>query len=409
MKYNFDTIIDRSNTASVKWEIPSDGSIPSDVLPMWVADMDFETVPAVKEHLIQVAARGIYGYTARMDDYNQAVCDWFSNRFSWNIEKNWIVSTTGVVFALAAAVRAFTNEGDAILIQQPVYYPFSNVITRNHRNLVVSNLKECYVLPDTTKCGKEQYLKEGCEATLHYEMDFDDLERKIVENDVKMMILCNPHNPIGRVWTKQELGHVAEICGKYQVQIISDEIHCDFVREGFAHTPFHTLDHPWSKRAVICTAPSKTFNLAGLQASNIIISDPELRKAYTTQLNEIASFGAGLFGLEACKVAYQTGADWVDELVSYIDGNYQYVKSYIEEHLPKIKVVELQGTYLLWLDFRTYEFTDEELSKRMLKEAKIWVDDGTMFGEGGTGFMRLNLATPRGYVEQAMEQLKWAF
>lgn len=388
MKYNFDTIIDRKHTSCIKWDIPSDGSIPEDVLPMWVADMDFETVPEVRARLMEVAAHGIYGYTAKTDEYYEAVCSWFGKRFSWNIEREWIVSTTGVVLALAAAVRAFTKEGDGVLIQQPVYYPFSNVVTRNNRQLIVNQLKETAGV---------------------YEMDFDDLEAKIKEQNVKMMILCNPHNPIGRVWKRDELERLAEICSKYQVQIVADEIHCDFIRPGFSHVPFGTLDHPWSKQAVVCTAPSKTFNLAGLQASNIIIQDREVRRAYTTELNAMASFGAGLFGLEACKTAYQAGAEWVDELNTYIDGNYQYIKSYIEEHLPKIKVVELQGTYLLWLDFRAYGYTDEELSRKMLIDAKIWLDDGTMFGAGGSGFMRVNLAAPRAYMEQAMEQLVRAF
>lgn len=388
MKYNFDKIVDRKNTSCIKWDIPTDGSIPEDVLPMWVADMDFETVPEVKERLMEVAAHGIYGYTAKTDDYYQAVCDWFTNRFSWNVEKNWIVSTTGVVLALAAAVRAFTKEGDAVLIQQPVYYPFSNVVTRNNRKLVVSQLKE---------------------SSVHYEIDFADLEEQIRTHQVKMMILCNPHNPIGRVWKKEELERMTAICSKYQVQIVADEIHCDFIRPGFTHVPFGTLEHPWSKQAVVCTAPSKTFNLAGLQASNIIIQDDEVRKVYTAELNAMAAFGAGLFGLEACKAAYQTGADWVDELNTYIDGNYQYLKSYIEEHLPKIKVAELQGTYLMWLDFRAYGYTDEVLSRKMLKDAKIWLDDGTMFGAGGSGFMRVNIAAPRAYIERAAELLRQAF
>ncbi len=396
MKYNFDTIIDRKNTSCIKWDIPSDGSIPNEVLPMWVADMDFETVPEVKDRLIEVAAHGIYGYTAKTDEYYDAVCEWFFSRFSWRIKKEWIVSTTGVVMALAAAVRAFTKEGDSVLIQQPVYYPFSNVVTRNHRKLIINPLKR--VKSETSASD-----------TVSYEMDFFDLEEKIKSHQVKMMILCNPHNPIGRVWKQQELERLAEICGKYQVQIVADEIHCDFIRPGFTHVPFGTLNHPWSKQAVVCTAPSKTFNLAGLQASNIIIQDASVRKAYTTELNAMASFGPGLFGLEACKTAYEYGADWVDELNTYLDGNYQYIKSYIEEHLPKIKVVELQGTYLLWLDFRKYGLTDEELSQKMLQDAKIWVDDGTMFGEGGAGFMRVNIAAPRAYIEKAAEQLYQAF
>ena len=405
MIYNFDKIIDRTNTGCIKWNPSLGENVPADVLPMWVADMDFETVPTVKERLMEVAAHGIYGYTDKTDGYYDAVIHWFGTRFNWKLQKEWIVSTTGVVMALAAAVRAYTKEGDGILIQQPVYYPFSNVIKKNNRKLVVNSLKEC-TDPLTGTAEKDSMVANDA---VHYEMDFADLEAKIKEENVKMMILCNPHNPIGRVWKREELERVCEICENYQVQIIADEIHCDFIRPGFVHVPFGTLDCPWSKKAVICTAPSKTFNLAGLQASNIIIPDDKVRALYEEELERISIHGAGLFGLEACKTAYETGADWVDELNAYIDGNYQYIKSYIEEHLPKIKVVELQGTYLLWLDFRAYGYSDKELSDKMLQEAKIWVDDGTMFGAGGSGFMRFNLAAPRVYMEKAMKQLQEAF
>lgn len=392
MRYDFDKIINRRNTDSIKWDLQAYDGAPADILPMWVADMDFETVPEVKERLMEVAAHGIYGYTRKSDAYTKAVTDWFDRRFSWKIEADQIVSTTGVVMALSAAVRAFTEAGDSVLIQQPVYYPFANVVNANDRKLVVSQLKEtCH------------------EGRRSYEMDFADLEAKIKEHHVKMVILCNPHNPTGRIWTKQELELYCQICERYQVQIVSDEIHCDFIRPGFSHVPFATLDCPWSKKAMICTAPSKTFNLAGLQASNIIIPDETVRKSYIQELNRISIHGAGLFGLEACKTAYTYGAEWVDELNAYIDGNYQYVKAYIEEHLPKVQVFELQGTYLLWLDFRAYGFSDEELSEKVLKDAKIWIDDGTMFGQGGSGFIRVNLATPRAYVEQAMKQLKSVF
>ena len=394
---DFDALINRKGTNSIKWDIPTDGKIPEDVLPMWVADMDFVTAPKIQERLAEVVAHGIYGYTGVSAAYRKAVQSWFKSRFHWQIEPEWIVSITGIVMALAAAVRAFTKEGDTVLIQQPVYYPFSNVVKVNNRQLVVSQLKE--VAP----------AQGDVSNSISYEMDFADLEEKIQSNNVKMMILCNPHNPIGRVWAKSDLERVCAICEKYQVQIISDEIHCDFISPGYTHVPFMTLDCPWAKHAVVCTAPSKTFNLAGLQASNVIIADEEVRKTFTDELNRQGIHGAGLFGLTACQAAYETGADWVDELNAYIYGNYQCMKSYIEEHLPKIKVVELQGTYLLWLDFRAYGYSDEELSRKMLEVAKIWVDDGTMFGDGGSGFMRINLATPRSYIEKALELLTAAF
>ena len=245
------------------------------------SDMDFETAPEIKERLRQITEHGIYGYTGRTDAYNEAVIAWFSRRFQWKIEDRWIISTPGVVFALATAVRSYTEPGDGILIQQPVYYPFERVISRNGRVPVISRLIE----------GTEQY-----------EMDFIDMERKIREQNVKMMILCSPHNPVGRVWKKEELEQLGTLCETYGVTVVVDEIHCDFVRKGYKHVPFGTLE-PFGKKAVICTAPSKTFNLAGLQASNIIIADPVLRRKFVTELNAQGMFGAGLYGLAACQTA----------------------------------------------------------------------------------------------------------
>lgn len=245
-------------------------------------------------------------------------------------------------------------------------------------------------------------------GTEQYEMDFIDMERKIREQNVKMMILCSPHNPVGRVWKKEELEQLGTLCEKYGVTVVVDEIHCDFVRKGYKHVPFGTLEH-FGKKAVICTAPSKTFNLAGLQASNIIIADPVLRRKFVTELNAQGMFGAGLYGLAACQTAYETGEEWLEQLLDYLEGNYQYIKTYLQEKLPKVRLTELQGTYLIWMDFRAYGYTDQELNRIMQKEAKLWLDDGPMFGQGGRGFMRLNLAAPRSVVEDAMERLYHAF
>lgn len=387
MKYDFDSVIDRRDTACEKYSFLKKHGLDEDVLPMWVADMDFETVPEIKERLRQITEHGIYGYTGRTDAYNEAVISWFSRRFQWKIEDRWIISTPGVVFALATAVRTYTEPGDGILIQQPVYYPFERVISRNGRVPVISRLIG----------GTEQY-----------EMDFIDMERKIREQNVKMMILCSPHNPIGRVWKKEELEQLGTLCEKYGVTVVVDEIHCDFVRKGYKHVPFGTLE-PFGKKAVICTAPSKTFNLAGLQASNIIIADPVLRRKFVTELNAQGMFGAGLYGLAACQTAYETGEEWLEQLLDYLEGNYQYIKTYLQEKLPKVRLTELQGTYLIWMDFRAYGYTDQELNRIMQKEAKLWLDDGPMFGQGGSGFMRLNLATPKSLVEDAMERLYHAF
>lgn len=387
MKYDFDRVIDRRDTACEKYSFLKKHGLDEDVLPMWVADMDFETVPEIKERLRQITEHGIYGYTGRTDAYNEAVISWFSRRFQWKIEDRWIISTPGVVFALATAVRTYTEPGDGILIQQPVYYPFERVISRNGRVPVISRLIG----------GTEQY-----------EMDFIDMERKIREQNVKMMILCSPHNPVGRVWKKEELEQLGTLCETYGVTVVVDEIHCDFVRKGYKHVPFGTLEH-FGKKAVICTAPSKTFNLAGLQASNIIIADPVLRRKFVTELNAQGMFGAGLYGLTACQTAYETGEEWLEQLLDYLEGNYQYIKTYLQEKLPKVRLTELQGTYLIWMDFRAYGYTDQELNRIMQKEAKLWLDDGPMFGQGGSGFMRLNLAAPKSLVEDAMERLYHAF
>lgn len=388
MNYNFDKIIDRKGTASEKYSFLEKKGFSEDTLPMWVADMDFETVPEVKEKLKELAEHGIYGYTGRTDEYYKAVCSWFSRRFQWEIEQNWIISTPGIVFALAAAVRAFTNPNDGVMIQQPVYYPFESVILRNHRTVVNNQLK----------------LTDG-----KYEMDFELMERQIKEHHVKLFLLCSPHNPVGRVWTRDELMKTAEICSKYNVIVAADEIHCDFVRKGFRHTSFGTLPEEFSHRSIICTAPSKTFNLAGLQASNIIISNNELRSRYLTELNACASFGAGMFGLAACETAYKTGEPWLEALLTYLEQNYQYVKNFLAEHLPKIRLTELEGTYLIWMDFRSCQLDDEELKEKMRYDAKLWLDEGTMFGAAGSGFMRMNIAVPRKVLEDAMIRLKTAF
>lgn len=388
MKYNFDKIIDRTNTSCEKHSFFQERGLSEDTLGMWVADMDFETAPSVKKRIEEIAAHGIYGYTGKKDDYDQAVIDWFGRRFGWHIEKKWILTTPGVVFALAAAVRAYTKEKDAVLIQRPVYYPFTNVIVRNDRKLVNNPL----------------VLKDG-----KYVMDYEDMERKIVDEQVKLFLLCSPHNPVSRVWSREELIKAAEICRKHDVIMVVDEIHCDFILEGHRHTAFGTLDGEFADRAVICTAPSKTFNLAGLQLSNIIIRNPKLRKAFIGELNRTAYFGANIFGQMACQAAYESGEDWLEELLVYLKGNVDYIRDYIEKYLPKVHLIEPEGTYLLWMDFRDYGYDSKKLQDMMLHEAKLWLDEGVMFGEEGAGFMRINIASPRSVVKDAMDRIRRVF
>lgn len=388
MKYNFDKIIDRTDTSCEKHSFFAEHGMAEDTLGMWVADMDFETAPEVKARIEEVAAHGIYGYTGKKEDYYRAVVNWFEKRFSWKIQKEWILTTPGVVFALAAAVRAYTEKGDAVLIQRPVYYPFSNVINNNQRRLINNPL----------------VLEGG-----RYVMDYDDMEKKIIDNQVKLFILCSPHNPVSRVWTKEELLRAAEICLRHDVLMVADEIHCDFVMEGFHHTSFGTLGEEIANRAVICTAPSKTFNLAGLQLSNIIIPNRKLRKAFITELKKTACYGANIFGQMACQAAYEKGADWLEALKVYLKGNADDIREFLAGYLPKVHLVEPEGTYLLWMDFRDYGYTPEQLQEIMLKKAKLWLDEGVMFGEEGAGFMRMNIAAPRSVIEQAMQRIYQAF
>lgn len=387
MKYDFDKIVDRHGTDCYKWDMIAKRKLPADTLPLWVADMDFETVPEVKERLKEVADRGIYGYSMLGDGYYHALKNWFSERFGWQVEKDWVIVTPGVVFALAAAVRAYTKEGDSVMIQRPVYHPFTNVVKENGRKLVNN--------PLVMENGK-------------YHMDYEDMERKITEEQVKLFLLCSPHNPVSRVWTKEELCQAAEICKKHGVIMIVDEIHCDFVYEGYHHTSFGTLSE-YADNAVICTAPSKTFNLAELQLSNIMIPNPELRKTFQAEMDKVFYSDANLFGQVSCQAAYEYGAQWLDELRVYLQGNIIYIRDYLAEHLPKVHLIEPEGTYLLWADFREYGLSAEALNAKILKDARIWFNEGSMFGPEGAGFMRINIASPRSMIVEAMERLGEVF
>ena len=374
MKYDFDKVVDRHGTNCLKYDFAIERGKPADILPLWVADMDFQTAPAILERLEETVKHGIFGYSDGKEGYFAAVQNWYRERFGWETKPEWLVKTPGVVFALAAAVRAYTKEGDGVLLQQPVYYPFSEVITDNGRKIVNSPLK----------------ITDG-----YYTMDFDDLETKIVENKVKLFLLCSPHNPVGRVWSEEELRRVGEICLRHGVLVVSDEIHSDFTREGHPHTVFAKLGAEFEQNCLICTAPSKTFNLAGLQISNIFVPNPELRKKL---LKEIAAAGysqVGLMGLVACQAAYEEGAEWLAQLKAYLEENRKFVKAYLEEHLPEIRLIEPEGTYLLWLDFKALHLNEKELEHLIVDKAHLWLDSGAMFGPDGEGFERINIACPR--------------
>lgn len=387
MPVDFDTVPNRRGTNCFKYDFAREMGMPEDVLPLWVADMDFPTAPAVLERLHALAEHGIFGYTGVKDAYFSAVHNWYAQRFSWETQRSWLVTTPGVVFAIAIAIRAFTQKGDAILIQQPVYYPFANKVTENDRQLVVNPL----------------VLKNG-----RYEMDFADMERKIVDYHVKMLLLCSPHNPVGRVWTKEELLRVGEICQKHGVLVVSDEIHADFTYAGHTHRVFASLKSEFADFTITCTAPSKTFNLAGLQNSNIFIPNRQLRHAYKKELSACGCGGTNCMGMAACQAAYEAGADWLEQLKQYLAGNLAYIRQFLREKLPEIALIEPEGTYLVWLDLRKLGLTEQQQRQLIVQDAKLWLDAGTLFGQGGEGFERINIACPRTTIEQAMQRLEHA-
>ena len=387
MKYDFDTVIDRRGTNSLKYDFAKERGKREDVLPLWVADMDFRTAPEILERLEQVVQHGIFGYSEGKEDYFLAVQHWYKEYFSWETKERWLVKTPGVVFAIAAAIRAFTKEGDGVLLQQPVYYPFRETIADNHRVPVNSPLKQ---------------------VNGRYEMDFEDLEKKIRENHVKLFLLCSPHNPVGRVWEEWELRKVGEICLRYGVLVVSDEIHSDFTYEGHTHHVFAGLSPEFSEITITCTAPSKTFNLAGLQISNIFIPNAKLREAFKKAIAAAGYSQVNLMGLTACQAAYEKGRPWLEEVKAYLADNLAFVREYLKEQLPQIRLVEPEGTYLLWLDFRALGLTENQREDLIVRKARLWLDSGAMFGQDGEGFERINIVCPRATLRQALEQLKEA-
>lgn len=387
MSYNFDEVIDRKGTNSLKYDFAAERGKPADILPLWVADMDFRTPPAVIEALVKSAQHGIFGYSDNKQGYFEAIYNWYKNRFNWKIEQSWLVKTPGVVYAIAAAIRALTDKGDAIVIQQPVYYPFSETILANKRKLINNSL----------------VYKNGT-----YKIDFDDFEAKIIKHGVKLFILCSPHNPVGRVWTREELVRLGDICIKHNVVVVSDEIHADFIYKGNEHCIFASIKPEYLNNAIICTAPSKTFNLAGLQVSNIFIANKEIRRKFKEEINRTGYSQLNTMGLIACQTAYEHGARWLDELKEYLEGNLDFIRSFLTERLPQIRLVEPQGTYLVWLDFQALNFNEKEIEDLIVNRANLWLDSGTMFGSDGKGFERINIACPRATLEKAFLQLEKA-
>lgn len=384
-KYDFDSVIDRRNTSSLKYDFAKERKNREDLLPLWVADMDFSLPSEVLNDITKRVNHGIFGYTDPMDDYYEIIQNWYESQYGFQLQKDWILVTPGVVFALVLAIRAYTKEGDAVLIQQPVYYPFAECIVDNNRKLINNQLHY--------ECGK-------------YTIDFDDFEKKIVENKVKLFLLCNPHNPVGRVWTKQELLQLGQICIKHGVIIVADEIHADFVYGDRKHVVFASLSDEIKENCIICSSPSKTFNIAGLQISNILIPNKELHRLFQHEIGKVGYSQINTLGLIATKSVYSKGYEWYVELKEYLWNNYIFAKKFIEEFIPGIRVVEPEGTYLLWLDCSGLGLTEEELEDVITNKAKLWLDGGAIFGKETGLFQRINYACPRSILEQALVQLK---
>ena len=389
--YNFDKIINRKGTNCLKYDYAVERGKPADVLPLWVADMDFTVSEEITKSLHAAVDHGIYGYTQPKDAYYNAITNWMEKKHNWKTKREWIMKTPGVVFALGAAVKAFTKPGDAVLIQNPVYYPFTNIIRDNDRRVIDNTLV---------------YEKRVTEGKSQYSIDYEDFERKIVQENIKLFILCNPHNPVGRVWTREELQQLGEICLRHHVIVVSDEIHNDFVYPGFEHTVFANVDPRFTEFTVTCTAPSKTFNLAGLQISNIFISNETLREAFQKEIDKTGYDEPNALGAVACEAAYRGGQEWLDQLRAYLLENLNFLRAYLQEKIPQIHLVEPEGTYLVWLDCSELGISGKELDQFIVEKAGLWLDGGAMFGPSGADFQRVNIACPRATLELALDKLK---
>jgi len=386
MDYSFDEIIDREGTACVKWDLRDKVFGNPDVLPMWVADMDFKTPGFITDAIIQRASHPVYGYSFRTDEYYNSIINWMQTHHDWTIERDWIMFSPGVVPLLFMATLAFTNPGEKVLIQTPVYPPFYDAVLNNDRKLVYNPL----------------ILKGN-----RYEIDFKDLDLKLA--GTKMMIISNPHNPVGRVWTKAELLEISRLCLKHKVLLISDEIHCDLVFNAFKHIPTASLSPEIAANTITCLAASKTFNTAGLSTSHVVITNPELRSTLNKTIQSVHVDSGNLFGTVASEAAYTHGDEWHQQLIDYLEQNVNLVRSFLSEKLPAIKLIEPEATYLLWLDFRELALSQPELVKLLIDKAGLGLNDGTAFGIEGIGFMRINIGCPRSMLLDGLQRLANAF
>lgn len=387
MKYNFDEIIDRRNTESAKWKALKQLYGREDIIPMWVADMDFKSPPEVIQNLKERADHGVFGYSMIDDNYFDSFVNWVKKRHELNISKEWIITADGVVHALKIAILAFSKPGDKVVIQTPVYYPFYNIIKSNGREILRNSLK--------TENG-------------NYLMDYEDLEKKLSDKRTKLFILCNPHNPVGRVWTKQELKKLSDLCIKHNVVLLSDEIHSDLIYPSNKHIPIVSISQEIKEKSLTFFAPSKTFNLAGLKASYVVIPNNELRNEYKNTIESISSSSLNIFGMIAAKVAYEKGEDWYKELLIYLENNIDFVINFFNDKLPKVKITKPEGTYLMWLDFRAYG-DEEKIKEILVNQAKVGLEEGSIFGEEGKGYFRMNIGCPKSVIEKACNNIYNAF
>lgn len=382
MKYNFDLVVNRKNTNSYKWDQTEQLFGDAEILPLWVADMDFESPPAVKETLIKRAMQGTYGYTIRSAEYEAAIVNWFARRHGWALEPAWLADVPGVVTALSLAIDLYSAPGEQVILQSPVYNPFYDVIRWNGRKIAENPL----IINDD-----------------RYEMDYEHLEQ-LMKQGAKTMLLCSPHNPVGRVWEREELQKLSELCLKYNVLVISDEIHCDLVLPGYKHIPFASLSDEIAAQTVTATAPTKTFNLPGLQSSFVAISNRELKRRFDDRLKRLSLNTMPFFNVDAVTAAYNDGEEWLDELLVYLQGNVQFAIDYLKRHLPQVKAIRPEGTYLLWVDYRNLVGSAEEIKDLMFKQAKVAFTEGSIYGKTGLGYIRINYACPRSMLQEALER-----
>lgn len=389
MSFDFSKRINRKGSNSVKWDMVEDRFGKNDLLPMWVADSDWPTAPAIVEAIQKRSEHGVFGYTFPDKELKEIIVNWVKKHYKWNIKKEWIVFSNGVVPSLNIAINAFTNPGDEVVLQSPVYYPFYSAITNNGCQIVNNQLKE---------------------NNLEYSFDFDDLREKLTntasyQSRAKALILCNPHNPVGRVWSKEELKKLGEICVKHNLKIISDEIHSDFIYDNNKHIPIASINNDFRENTITFMAPSKSFNIAGLNSSFAIIPNKDLRKEFEVNKNGLVGSG-NIFGLEAMKAAYSKGEEWLKEQLAYLEENRDFAVDYINNKISGIKTKKIEGSYLLWLDCRDLNLSQDELKDLFINEIKVALDPGDWFGEGGKGFMRLNIACPREVLKEGLEKIK---